>query len=107
MEDLPFTREQVTRILENIATEEILTSSTLNEKVLFIEIFNTTGSVILQEKSDFSIKKIDIRSLNPGIYYLKINGQKHLRFIKNELIDRVFFRHSVQLCTPIRKGIAY
>jgi hypothetical protein len=58
--------------------------SLIEEESYFINVLNTSGQIIHNQKINSSIGKfdIDISSLRPGSYYLQIISEKIVEFIK-------------------------
>jgi hypothetical protein len=45
------------------------------DEILFIEVSDVTGKLILKEKNDKRLNWIDLSIFNSGIYFLKVYGQ--------------------------------
>ena len=52
------------------------------EKITSLIIIDATGKIVIQQKPDDKIQKINVESLTSGVYYLKINDSKAQKIIK-------------------------
>jgi hypothetical protein len=70
-------KQKKNKIYPNPVTN-ILNISNLNEETL-VKVYNTQGQILIQK----SVKNnIDVSALQNGVYFLRIEGQKTLKFIK-------------------------
>jgi len=68
-------------ICQNPVREKICISNLINFKNYLI--FDVTGKTILSSKFDNYSSEIDVKNLQTGIYFLKIDENEAIKFIKN------------------------
>ena len=60
-----------------------ITVNALKDHITWIEIYDITGKQIRKIKGESVSKTIDISQFQSGIYLLKINNSKSIKFLKN------------------------
>jgi arabinogalactan endo-1,4-beta-galactosidase len=64
-------------------TNDILQVNSFQKQLSYINIYDINGRIIQEIKSKKLSESLSIKHLSKGIYFLKINNEKTLKFIKN------------------------